>query len=106
MKARQLIEAETPGGALKAGFGVGPRYICDDDAQTQWMRSGNPDYHDHWQAMWAAPFMIEHRARIRGCPLGTSIITGYAGRWAAINDLVNRTNRESHTNFAIRLPER
>lgn len=105
-EARAIIEAESPKRAMQAGFGRGPRYVTIDDADVRWVRSGNPDYPDHWQAMWTNPFTIAHRSKLKGCPLGSSFEAGERGRWLALNDLVNRTNRESDTNFSVRIPGR
>ena len=49
--------------------------------------------------MWTNPFTIQHRAQIRGCPLGSSFEAGPRGRVGAVRDLVRRTNQESKTNF-------
>lgn len=82
-----------------------PNAVDMDAADVHWQRSGMEDYPDHWQAMWNFRFSRMH-PEIKGCPLGTSAILGDRGQFMALNDLVNRTNRESGTDFFIRLPEK
>lgn len=104
MNARSVIEAETPKKALRALNDAPPNAVSLDDADVHWQQSGTREYPDHWQAMWNFRFTRRH-PEIRGCPLGVSAILGERGQFMALNDLVNRTNRESGTDFFIRLRE-
>jgi hypothetical protein len=99
-----LNEAESPKRALAAVTKRGPHDVGLDDVDIEWVRPGNQDYPPHWTAMWKTRFIVRHQ-EIVGCPLGSSDLPGRQGGYHALNDLVNRTNRESKTNFVIRIPE-
>lgn len=87
---KDMAEAEDP----KAVFGKLPRatpvYIKDMSFED---RPG-VDPEMRWVAMWATPFMIDHRKEIRGCPAGVG-----REKWPAIRDLIDQTNKESGTKF-------
>jgi hypothetical protein len=90
MKARQLIEVEDPKTIFRQAQKRKP--VTIDDIATNEQPGADPEY--VWQALWKNPFIIANRRLIRGCPLGTG-----RGQWAAIRDLIDRTNRESGTEF-------
>lgn len=90
MKARQLIEVEDPKTIFRQAQKRKP--VTIDDIATNEQPGADPEY--VWQALWKNPFIIANRRHIRGCPIGTG-----RSKWAAMRDLMDRTNKESGTQF-------